>query len=253
MAQRTIEIFGVVDEMGGGGAAGSPYYRDVQFSKWREVGGEICSIPLYVREPCKETDIRPWMKMIKAGSMLHMEIRFTKQLVEDQLRGKVIRYIGKTRADKELLEAAKDKRPSTIEISGFAVFALDSRHDCYTAAVSQRKSKVTVEIGSDRKRTISTLCQRIQRVGLLKRDYQNRLLDVLERDLLSLKNEEWLDDGEKPVTPTRFRRLLKLSAIEVDARGSYEIVFHDGGLFAGHDLVVRGNLKAGPKHADLHG
>lgn len=253
MARRSIEIYGVVDEMGGGGAAYSPYYRDVQFSKWREVGGEICGIPLYVREPCKKSDIRSWMKKITAGSMLHMEIRLTKKLVEDQLRGKVVRYIGKTRADKELLEAAKDKRPSTIEVPGFGVFTLDSRHDCYVTTISIAKSRAALEVRSDRKRTIDTLCQRIQQQGLLKREYQTRMLDVLERDLLPLKNEQWLEDDEKPVTRTQFRRAPRLASIEIATNGAYECVFDDGGQFWGHDLVVYGSLKTGPKHADLYG
>ena len=33
------------------------------------------------------------MKTIKAGTMLRMEVRFTKQLTDEQLRGKVIRYV----------------------------------------------------------------------------------------------------------------------------------------------------------------
>ena len=254
MAARVIEIYGVVGKMGGGGSsASSPYERTVQFSKWREVGGEISNIPLYVREPCKKSEVRPWTKKINAGCMLHMEIRFTKQYVKEQLRGKVVRFIGKTRADKELLAAAKDKRPSKIKIPGFAVFTLNPRHDSYEATISSGKTKVCLEISSDRKRTIENLCERFQKHGLLKRDLQTRMLDILERDLLPLKNEQWLDEGEKPITRAKFRESLKIFAIEIASSGAYECIFQDGDLFCGHDLVVRGNLKTGPKHADLHG
>ncbi len=253
MASKVIEILGVVDEGGGGGAAYSPYYRDVQFSKWRQVGGDICGTKLYVREPCKEVEIRPWMKSIKAGTMLHMEIRFTKQMASDQLRGKVIRYFGKTRSDKELLNAAKDKRPTSIDIPGFATFKLDRRHDCYSTTVVLGNKKVCIDVQSDRHKTIADICKQVEDVDFLKPAYQQRLSQALERDLLPLKNSAWLDDNEKPLNGAQFRKALKLSAIEIAANGKYECIFDDGELFGGHDLVVRGNLKSGPKDADLHG
>lgn len=253
MAGKLVEIYGVVDEGGGGGDSSAPYHRDVQFKKWRIVGGEISSIPLFVRQPCKESDIRPWMRTIKPGNMLHMEIRFTKQLVEDQLRGKVIRYFGKTRKDKELLAAAADKRPPTIRVEGFPEFQLDRDSDGYATTIAVGRRKVRLLITSDRKRTLESVCGKIRQQNLFKREYQNRLLTVLERDLLPLKNEDWLADEEKPVTAAKFRSSLKLSDVEVTSSGSYECIFDDGDQFFGHDLVVRGNLKSGPKQADLYG
>ena len=254
MAGRLVEVYGVVDDYGGGGGdVCAPYHRTVQFKKWRVVGGEISSTPLYVKEPCKESDVQRWVRTIKPGNMLHMEIRFTKQYVEEQLRGKVIRYFGKTRKDKELLAAAGDKRPASIKVEGVPAFQLDRDSDGYATTVVVGKGKVRLLIESDRKRTIESCCEKIRQQNLIKGEYQNRLLAVLERALLPLKNEDWLDDGDKPVTAAKFRRSLKLSEVDVTSNGSYECIFDEGDQFFGHDLVVRGNLKAGPKHADLHG
>ena len=42
MAGKLVEIYGVVDEHGGGGGdVCAPYHRNVQFKKWRIAGGEI--------------------------------------------------------------------------------------------------------------------------------------------------------------------------------------------------------------------
>lgn len=253
MAGKLVEIYGVVDELGGGGDASAPYHRNVQFKTWRIVGGEISSTPLYVREPCNKSDIRPWNRTIKSGNMLHMEIRFTKQFVEEQLRGKVIRYFGKTRKDKELLAAAVDKRPASLKVKEFPDFHLDRDSDGYATTIAIGKRKVRLLIESDRKRTIENVCRKIHQQGLFKRDYLDRLLAALVKDMLPLKNENWLDEGDKPVTAVRFRKSLSLSEILVTSNGSYECIFDDGEQFWGHDLVVRGNLKSGPKHADLYG
>lgn len=254
MAARLVEIYGVVDEHGGGGGdVCAPYHRNVQFKKWRIVGGAISNTLLYVKEPCKESDVQRWVRTIKPGNMLHMEIRFTKQYVKEQLRGKVVRYLGKTRKDKELLAAAADKRASSIKVKGFPDFQLDRDSDGYATTVALGKRNVRLLIESDRKRTIESVCDRIRQQNLFKREYQNRLLAVLERDLLALKNEDWLDDGDKPVTAAKFRRSLKLTEVDVAPNGSYECIFDDGDQFSGHDLVVRGNLKSGPRDADLHG
>lgn len=253
MSSRSVEIYGVVDTGGGGGSASSPYSRHVQFVKWRPVGWEICDTPLFVQQPCKESEIRPWMKSINAGSMLHMEVRFTKQHVPEQLRGKVLQYFGKTRADKELLESAKDRRPSRITIEPIGTLKLNPRHDCYETSIAVGKYKVKLSLETTRKAALEKLCQQIVANKVLLPAFVAKLLDTIERDLLPVKNADWLEPREKKCLPAKFRRAFKPSFIEFTSSGNYEWVFDDGGMFMEHDVVVRGSLKAGPKIADLHG
>ena len=253
MASKIIEIFGVVGERGGGGSASPPHYRDVQFSKWRPVGGEICTTPLYVRQPCQEGDIRPWMKAIQPGNMLRMQIRFTRQMVPEQLRGKVVRYFGKDRSDKELLESAKERRPLTIDVPGFGALRLNRRHSSYETRIVIGRNKVALTVNADKPQTVRALCDKLAKLGFGKVKFQELLLDLLERDLLRLKNENWLDEGRKPLTSTAFRRMFTLQAIEISKNGRLECIFDDGDAFFGHEVVVYGDLTTGPRHADLYG
>lgn len=254
MAGKVIEIFGVVGSGGGGGGdSDSHYYRDVQFSKWRKVGGEICSTALYVREPCREVEIRPWMKSINAGCMLHMTIRLTKQMVPEQFRGKVVTYFGKTRADKELLDSAKDKRPATLKIEPVGTFRLNPRHDCYESSITFGKYNVQLALETTRKAALEKLCQQIVTGKVLLPAFVVRLLDTIERDLLPVKNDDWLEPGDKKYLPLQFRRAFKPTFVSFTSSGKYEWIFDDGDMFMGHDVVVRGSLKGGPKMADLYG
>ena len=253
MAGKVIEILGIVDDGGGGGSASAPYTRDVQFSKWREVGGPISSTSLYVKERCNEDDIRPWMRSTKQGQILRMRIRFTKQYVPEQLRGKVVEYLGKDRSDKELRDAAREKRPLSIDAPGIGTMRLNRSNDSYEGVITVKRSGVPVEIETDRPKTLQSLAQRFTKLGVASADFQKRLSDILVRDLLPLWNKDWRDEGAKPMTPATLRKSVALTEIVISARGSCEFIFDDGDVFQGHDLVVRGDLKKGPQQADLDG
>jgi len=193
------------------------------------------------------------MKAIQPGNMLRMQIRFTRQMVPEQLRGKVVRYFGKDRSDKELLESAKERRPLTIDVPGFGALRLNRRHNSYETQIVIGRNKVTLAVNVDKPQTVRALCGKLAKLGFEKVKFQELLLDLLERDLLRLKNENWLDEGRKPLTSTAFRRMFTLQAIEISKNGRLECIFDDGDAFFGHDVVVYGDLTTGPRHADLYG
>lgn len=56
--------------------------------------------------------------------------------------------------------------------------------------------------------------------------------------LLPLKNESWLGDGDRPVTEGQFRARMVLDGIHVHGDRSVTWYFRDGDLFAGHWIVV---------------
>ncbi len=57
-------------------------------------------------------------------------------------------------------------------------------------------------------------------------------------ELLTLKNNSWLEVNEMPVTKQLFFDSLKLKSVLVYAEGSIELYFDDGGLFGEHDIIV---------------
>lgn len=79
---------------------------------------------------------------------------------------------------------------------------------------------------------------------LLRRSVEwlfNSLEAVLEycaQELLAVKNEGWLKDGETPSDATRFKQKLRLKQTDIHSDGSLTLVFLDGGLFWGHWVVV---------------
>jgi hypothetical protein len=71
--------------------------------------------------------------------------------------------------------------------------------------------------------------------------------------LLSIKNETWLEDDETEVTADQFQSRIVLETISIASDGDFEFWYNDGDLFAGHAIVVRGNLELGLIEACVEG
>ena len=62
-------------------------------------------------------------------------------------------------------------------------------------------------------------------------------------ELLALKNDFWLDEGESPLDAATFVGSLALSGVNAFPNGTFEVYFDDGDLFWGHS--VRVDVEAG--------
>src|SRR5207249_3318350 len=83
--------------------------------------------------------------------------------------------------------------------------------------------------------------------------WSRRIRDFAVQKLLPLKNDAWLDEGEVEVTADQFQDRMTLDSITVYPNGSFEFWHHDGDLFWGHSIQVRGSLSEGPTDADIPG
>ncbi|MGE0373555.1 MAG: DUF2262 domain-containing protein [Gammaproteobacteria bacterium] len=72
-------------------------------------------------------------------------------------------------------------------------------------------------------------------------------------ELLSLKNETWLEEGEAPIGAEAFKKRLKLDGITVHLDGACSYLFTDGDLFWGHYVSVWRNADGQFSGADLAG
>ncbi len=131
--KKTVELTGVVDSSGAGGglADGRLWLFGVQFSHWRVSGGEIETIPLYVQQRGTEAELDRWGRSIRPRNMLRMRVQFTRSPVKEQKRAKLVKYLGKDNSDKELRRAAKDKRPSRIDVPYFKSLVLKRDQQCF--------------------------------------------------------------------------------------------------------------------------
>ena len=82
--------------------------------------------------------------------------------------------------------------------------------------------------------------------------WKERIEDYAVQELLMLKNENWLEEGQDTITPVEFKKLMKLQSIVFYPDGDFNFWYDDGDLFWGHSIAISGNLE-GLKDADIPG
>ncbi len=83
--------------------------------------------------------------------------------------------------------------------------------------------------------------------------WHEKVADFAVSELLDLKNDNWLDEDDEPVTRVGFLSRMDLISIAVDADGSLDFWHDDGELFYGHSILVSGSLTDGLTSADIPG
>ena len=56
--------------------------------------------------------------------------------------------------------------------------------------------------------------------------------------LLDLKNEDWLQEEEEPLSKEKFIQTIELEGITAFSDGSFELYFADNDIFWGHTILV---------------
>jgi len=71
--------------------------------------------------------------------------------------------------------------------------------------------------------------------------------------LLALKNDKWLQEGESPLRPQDFIALLGIESIGFYAEQECELSFRDGDMFWGHTVLLSWNPAEGFGGASIAG
>jgi hypothetical protein len=71
--------------------------------------------------------------------------------------------------------------------------------------------------------------------------------------LIDLRNDNWLQQNEVPVTKEEFLKKMKFDGINAFKDGGFEIYFTDSNLFGGHWIMVEVTEKFELEDADIRG
>jgi hypothetical protein len=83
--------------------------------------------------------------------------------------------------------------------------------------------------------------------------WKQRIEDYVVQKLLPLKNGNWLDDDEAPLSPDEFKARMSPESITVYDEGDFRVFYEDGDLFGGHWIYVRGNILSGLEDTTIMG
>ena len=114
----------------------------------------------------------------------------------------------------------------------------DDNLNWYSGPVAVGDSTIEFSLNPSSGTDASEALVRAKDIALALPRYRALAADFAVKDLLDLKNSNWLDDGEVLVTPDQFKSKMKLTSITVNSDGAVTFWHNDGDLFFGHSIQV---------------
>lgn len=251
-----VEVLGVVHASGAAGskAGGELWTLSFTFEVWKYSSGEIQNRPLAIRKPVGKEDLRLAMSRIKSYDVIRVRARVAEINSSGAPKGLLVEIIGRDNSDEELGRwALKLQEPVTFADERFGVFTLDRRVDWYETSATWNSNAVRLVISSVEREEINGVLANAYSLWDSKESWDKRISEYAAAKLLDLKNAAWLDEEEKELDALQFVNRIKLESICLRPGGGFEFWYNDGGLFAGHAIMVSGNFSDGPTNTGIEG
>jgi hypothetical protein len=249
------KIIGVVNEsdVGGVQAEGQSDYTIVLFlCPWRTEGGPIQTSTLRVEQSATRSQMTATMRRIKPLN--------TVALGGVQKKKKVLgkpcvatTEIVKAPPQKDLQAAsAALRKPVNFKDSVFGTLTFDRSLNWYTGSAKWMGRRVRVYIHAEDEAALTVALADAHKVWKSQEKWDALCRDRAVKDMLPIKLDDWLEEGEKPVTAAQFLRRIKPASCAFHTDGDWDLSFNDGELFFGHDITVRAN-RTGVREVCLDG
>jgi hypothetical protein len=245
---------------GAGGRPDEPWTFRIELTEWRDHEGRLVETPLRLTAMIPDAGGSAAIQALYAA----LEPETIVAVVVDNLdvtatpspTATLVSVIGRVTDDPFLnarLEAARVEVAFDDPVVGR--FVLDRRLNWFTHEVRHHGHRVrrTANTGSlDVARAIAAAAAPYW--SPFDGPWLAQLRGYAAASLSELA-EDWRDQDEQPEPWTRdaFQATIRLESITVTADGSYEVFFDDGGIFAGHVIIVSGTFDGGPADAQIAG
>ena len=156
--------------------------------------------------------------------------------------------------DTELAAFAREQqRPVFHEDAALGRFELDRRLNWFSRSMPWGTSSVKVNLATDDHGQISSALEAARALWMEQAGWSEKVGQFAATRLLDMKNDDWLAPGEVALSASDFAGRLRMESVVVEADGGYEFWLDDGGLFAGHSILVRGSVSDGLFDAEIAG
>lgn len=249
-----VTIEGVVSPRGQGGWPVSKQY-DIHYfilADWCKDGEPLVGTPLTILRPVPPSD-GPGGKYFNDFPEYSVA-RLNVLLSKDRQRAVVHEELTSRNPKKALKEvAARLREPVTRVTKRFGTLILNPRIEWFEGKIKWNGQSVRATFTRDEDGEVDDSVKTGEALWKAQVRWKKRIEDFIIEDLLPLKNESWLGEGEKELTPKEFKARMSLDSISLEPDGVFEFWYNDGDLFFGHSIQIRGTLADGPTDADIPG
>jgi hypothetical protein len=258
--QPATEVLGLVDPSGVLGVCGfrsrgkKPWTLLVTLASWRDHEGTLHRSRLNVRSEMSKKELDKLRAAISAFQIIRLLVRIGEDAAFDSPQAALIDIIDSSASDPELEEIAHAlQQPVTLETKVLGKLTLDRSVGWYEGTVRVGMKKIQISIDPDDIDNPEATIESAERLVITIKDWDKKARDLAAKELLSVKNDFWLEEGEAEVTAEQFKKRMKTKSITVHENGRFDFWYEDGDLFLGHSIEVRGNFDSGFTDAGFHG
>ena len=208
---------------------------------------------LVVRKPTSKAELNALMGQINAYQVVRVRARLLQGTQGERSEALLVALPSDECRDAELVECAREmQKPVVRREEFFGEFTLNRRIGTFETKTfwGPMEVRLTLSIDDGKLETVARLAQSLWES---QEGWDRRVRECARDELLKLKNDSWLSDGENAVSAPEFVRRMTLESIDVDLSGTVDFWFGDDDMFWGHMIRVSGTLSDGPKWAGLEG
>jgi len=255
-AAPVVEILGLVGPSGASGSKGgpgTPWHMNVTLAAWKVPEGPLRTSQLQVRRQVEYEQLEGLQKSPTAFALRKLRVRL---LVENEMGTPQawLEEIAGAAQDADLeAEAARLRAPVLYLDSVFGTCTLNRALDWFEAKGQWLGREVGVHLCISDTDALPGLLAHAHALWADQASWQTRLLETAVRDLLELKNDNWLDDDESRLDAAQFGPRMALESVTFHPEGGFSFCFDDGGLFWGHAIMIEGSVRDGPQEASIAG
>ena len=247
---KVVEIEGIVSPSGQSGSSRSDDYHVhcFSFSAWRRPGQAVVNANLTILRPVDpEGD---WFTEYPKPSIHRIKVLLSSDKTRAIFAGESAQE-----ADTSQLSEVGDQlaQPIVIRTERFGDLILDQSVGWFEGEAMWNGQLIVVSFNTDEKEEVSEALRVAEKLWEEQSLWKRQVEDYAVQELLSLKNDNWLGDGESPLTAEEFKSRMSLQSITIDPDGSVEFWHDDGDLFWGHSIMISGSLDEGLTQADIPG
>lgn len=147
----------------------------------------------------------------------------------------------------------KNPKTSKVETDFIGTLKLNKTKTTFSAKGKWTDKKVTLVFSVDDNGEIKQGLQAAKALWNAQQEWDNKIKTFAAKELLMLKNEDWLDEDKKKLTATQFKNRMPLGSICFYEDGGFQFFFDDGNLFNGHTIQVAGSIDDGLTQALFQG
>ncbi|QDV18265.1 hypothetical protein Pan153_29220 [Gimesia panareensis] len=253
-AAPVVDVIGIFISGGGGHTeADGQFNMTLKFHGWKMPSGKLHASELSIdykssREKCdtvRESLEKYNIYRIKAKVLLASEDF-------DWDEAELVEFVGADTSDSELSEYLVEiQKPVTYQDPQLGVFTLDRDYDFFQAKTPWNGQEIELTLNVKELDENNAALKAAHELWSRQADWDQRVRQYLEQEMLPVKNDSWRDDGEAEVGAAEFHANTELESILVNDNGSFEFWFDDGEMFGYHMLYCRGELTRGFFQASL--